>query len=90
MKITLKETGGLLGKSKKAVIDFDIPEKEYRALIKKISISSSKENLKAKDAFNYTLLKDSELKGKAISISNIPAKYDSLFDELFKNLKVEK
>ncbi len=88
MKITFTETGGLLGKTKKAEINADISEKEYKELIKKVSVKRGNKMIKPKDAFQYFLSSDADHKKVAISISNIPNSYNDVFDELFKNLKV--
>ena len=42
MKITLLETGGFIGKARKAEISFDISEKDYKQLLKKISVKAAK------------------------------------------------
>jgi len=88
MKLTFTETGGLLGKTKKAEINFDISEKEYKALLKKIVVSPKKNLIKAKDAFSYFISKENENKKTKISINNIPVEFNPLFDELFNKLKV--
>ena len=64
MKLTFTETGGLLGKTKKAEINFDISEKEYKALLKKIVVSPKKNLIKAKDAFSYFISKENEHKSR--------------------------
>ena len=87
MKITFTETGGLLGKTKKAEINFDLSAKAYKALLKEIAFAPKKEVRKSKDALSYYLSKDGEEKATKISITNIPDAYRKLFDKLFMDLK---
>ena len=83
--------GGFIGKTKTAEISCDISDREYKALLKKITTSPTKEMKKAKDAFSYYLSEeDDDDKPTPISISNIPIEYNEMFDELFSQLKVLK
>lgn len=90
MKITLLETGGFIGKARKAEISFDISEKDYKQLLKKISVKAAKKNRQVKDGFSYFLSREGDAKASPISISTIPGEYNSLFDELFAHLKTIK
>ncbi len=88
MKITLIETGGLIGKTKKAETTIDLSGKKYNALLEKISIEQKRDLQSAKDAFSYFLLKEGEDKPTPISISNIPIEYNDMFDRLFSGLEI--
>lgn len=88
MKITFTETGGLIGKTKKATIDFPISAKEYKALLKTIALPQKKTGSKIRDGFNYFLAEEADEKSTPISIKNIPKAYNELFDKLFEALKI--
>lgn len=88
MKITLTETGGLIGKTKKAAINFDISESKYQALLKQITVLPERGTRSSKDALTYNLAVEGEDEPATISISNIPEEYNELFDQLFSRLKI--
>ena len=88
MKITLTETGGFIGKTKKAETCIDLSNKEYDELLKNIATSPKRGMKNSKDAFSYFLLREGEDEPTPISINNIPTEYNELFDELFKELKI--
>lgn len=84
MKITLTQTGGLMGRTKTATAEWPGDAAEFKALAKKIGAGKASAS---KDGYAYFIKADDD-KDLPVLITNIDDKYSALFDELFQNLKI--
>jgi hypothetical protein len=89
VKITFKQTGGLMGVSKIAEVDYDLSEKEWDELLKNQAVDKA-HNAGKKDSLSYFLKKEGDSKETEITIQNIPTKWNPLFDKLYAELKPKK
>lgn len=86
MKITLTQSGGLLGRTRTATAEWPYTIEEFTALAKKIS---TKSQTNARDGYDYFLQTDPATRETPVSIKNIPEKYSEVFEELFNNLTMD-
>lgn len=84
MKITLTQSGGLLGRTKTASADWPYSVDQFKALVKMIK-AEGKSN--ARDGYDYYLRIDASDKEIPVSIENIDDRYSPVFEKLFGNLK---
>jgi len=83
MKISLTQTGGLLGLTRTAEAEWSLPAEKIKDLVDAIKM---KQGSNAKDGISYFLKTELLNKDIPISISNIPPDYTALFDQLFDKL----
>ncbi len=85
MNVTLTQTGGFMGLSKTAQGNWDGDEAAFDALIRAMKAKKGA----SKDGYEYSIRGGKTGRDMPISIGKIPAEMETLFDELFKNLRVE-
>lgn len=84
MKITLTQSGGLLGRTKTASADWPYSAEQFKELVKKIK---AKGNSNTRDGYDYFLRTDASDKEIPVSIENVEDQYSPVFEELFGRLK---
>ena len=84
MKITLTQSGGLLGRTKTATVEWPYPQEEFTALVKKLE-TKGENNIR--DGYEYFLRAHADSGEISVSIKDIEEKYNGVFEELFNSLK---
>lgn len=86
MKLKLIQTGGVVGKTMAAQVNWKLKEEELEALVSVVKKKTTRS--KAKDAHSYILEKDGDAEsGVVIDINAIPPEHTVLFQKLFNGLK---
>jgi len=87
MKISLKQTGGILGRTKTAQVETDLSEKEFLEILNTVEADTSGA-YSGSDRLQYFLGKEDTDEERQIDISKIPLEWQHLFSQLFRQLRV--
>lgn len=69
-----------------AAIDYDMDETDWGELINDLKVDEAVKST-VRDGLTYYLKKEGDKKKIKISVSNIPPKWNRLFDDFYNNLK---